>query len=59
LIFKHLHFSFSLLHHACTTEWAVLGLNQYFSKKFSVGPVSFACLDAKLVKVGVNGKDQY
>ena len=25
LIFKHLHFSFSFLHHGCTTEWAVLG----------------------------------
>ena len=31
------------------------GQNQYFSKKFSVGPVSFVCLGAKLVKVGANG----
>jgi len=44
------------LHHSCTTEGAVLGQNRYFSKKFSVGPVSFGCLGAKLVKVGVNGK---
>jgi hypothetical protein len=35
-----------------------LGQNLYFSKNFSVGPVSFACLDAKLVKVGVNGKKE-
>ena len=34
LIFKHLHFSFSLLHHACTTEWAVLGQNYVFLKIF-------------------------
>ena len=59
LIFKHLHFSFSFLHHACTTEWAVLGQNLCFSKNFSVGPVSFARYVAKLVKVGVNGKNFY
>ena len=52
---KHLHFSFSHLHHACTTKSAISGQNQYFSKKFSVGPVSFVCLGAKLVKVGANG----
>ena len=34
LTFKHLHLSFSFLHHGCTTEWAVLGQNQYFSKNF-------------------------
>ena len=56
LIFKHLHFSFSFLHHGCTTEWAILGQNLCFSKNFSVGPVSFGYLEAKLVKVGVNGK---
>ena len=56
LIFKHLHFSFSFLHHACTTEWAVLGQNRYFSKKISVGPVSFGCLKAKVSKVWVNRK---
>ena len=38
LIFKHLHFSFSFLHHACTTEWAVLGQNLCFSKNFSIVP---------------------
>jgi hypothetical protein len=53
-----LHFSFSFLHHACTTEWAVLGQNLCFSKNFSVGPVSFGYLEAKLVKVGVNYKDK-
>ena len=37
LIFKHLHFSFPFLHHACTTEWAVLGQNLCFSKNFSAG----------------------
>ena len=57
LIFKHLHFSFCFLHHACTTEWAVLGQKLCFSKKISVGPVSFVCLGAKLVKVGVNRKN--
>ena len=57
LIFKHLHFSFSFLHHACTTKSAISGQNRYFSKNFSAGPVSFACLEAKLVKVGVNGKE--
>ena len=56
LIFKHLHFSFSLLHHACTTELAVLGQNLCFSKNFSVGPLSFVRSVAKLVKVGVNRK---
>ena len=35
LIFRHLHFSFCFLHHACTTEWAVLGQNLCFSKNFS------------------------
>ena len=58
LIFKRLHFSFSFLHHACTTEWAVLGQNRYFSKNFSVGPLSFVRSVAKLVKVGVNGKKE-
>ena len=55
---KHLHFSFSHLHHACTTKSAFSGQNRYFSKNFSVWPVSFACLDAKLVKVGVNDKKE-
>jgi hypothetical protein len=52
-----LHFSFCFLHHACTTEWAVLWQNLYFPKNFSVGPSAFVCLAAKLVKVGVNGKE--
>ena len=56
LIFKHLHFSFCFLHHACTTEWAVLGQNLCFSEKFSVWPVSFGCLKAKVSKVWVNRK---
>ena len=51
LKFKHLHFSFSHLHHACTTKSAFSGQNQYFSENFSAGPVSFDCLEAKLVKV--------
>ena len=42
----------------CTTEWAVLGQNLCFSKNFSVGPLASAYLDAKLVKVGVNGKEK-
>ena len=57
LFFKHLHFYFCFLHHGCTTEWAVLGQKLCFSKKISVGPVSFVCLGAKLVKVGVNRKN--
>ena len=51
LIFKHLHFSFSFLHHACTTEWAVLGQNLCFSKNFSVGPLAFADSDTKIIKI--------
>ena len=56
LTFKHLHFSFCFLHHACTTEWAVLWQKLCFSKNFSVGPSTSAFLEAKLVKVGVKGK---
>ena len=57
LIFKHLHFSFSFLHHVCTTEWAVLGQNLCFSKIFLERPLASAYLDAKLVKVVVNRKN--
>lgn len=61
LDFQTLAFFFFLfaphLHHGCTTEWAVLGQNLCFSKNFSVGPLASAYLDAKLVKVGVNGKN--
>ena len=55
---KHLHFSFSNLHHACTTKSAFSGQNRYFSKNFSAGPLSFGCLEAKLVKVGVECKKE-
>jgi hypothetical protein len=56
---KALAFFFSLfaprLHH----RMGCFGQNLCFSKNFSVGPLSFARSVAKLVKVGVNGKDQY
>ena len=57
LIFKHLHFSFSFLHHGCTTERAILGQNLCFSKNFTAAPFSFVRSEAKLVKVGVKGKN--
>jgi hypothetical protein len=53
-----LHFSFSFLHHGCTTEWAVLGQNLCFSKNFSAAPFSFIRSEAKLVKARVKGKNE-
>jgi len=57
LIFKHLHFSFSFLHHTCTTKRAVFAQNLCFSKNISAATFSFVRSEAKLVKVGVNRKN--